>query len=45
LLRGGGRASVDEALDRLIAGKPRRHEFDVARAEPAVQRHMSVTGG
>ncbi|WP_332810964.1 GTP 3',8-cyclase MoaA [Sphingomonas sp.] len=45
LLRGGGRASVDAALDRLIAGKPRRHEFDVARAEPAVQRHMSVTGG
>jgi cyclic pyranopterin phosphate synthase len=45
LLRSGGRASVDAALDRLIAGKPRRHEFDVARTEPAVQRHMSVTGG
>lgn len=45
LLRSGGRAVVDEALDRLIAGKPRRHDFDIASAAPAVERHMSVTGG
>ncbi len=36
---------LDEALDRLLFGKPERHDFDVARSEPAVARHMSVTGG
>ena len=45
-LRSGGPAEVDMLLDRLLAGKPRRHEFRIARAsEPAVARHMSVTGG
>ncbi len=39
----GGRA-VDELLDRLLAGKPRRHDFRIGGA-PAVARHMSVTGG
>jgi len=33
------------ALDALIAGKPERHRFDIAAAKPAVERHMSVTGG
>lgn len=45
LLRTGGRAAVDEALDRLLAGKPRGHEFRIAAPLPAVARHMSVTGG
>jgi cyclic pyranopterin phosphate synthase len=45
LIRSGGTAAVNEAFDRLIAGKPQRHEFDIARAQPAVARHMSVTGG
>jgi cyclic pyranopterin phosphate synthase len=45
LLRSGGPASVSAALDELLAGKPRRHAFDIARKEPAVARHMSVTGG
>lgn len=45
LLRAGERGELDYALDRLIAGKPERHEFDIAKAEPAVERHMSVTGG
>jgi cyclic pyranopterin phosphate synthase len=45
LLRAGGRDAVDEALDRLLAGKPRGHDFRIAAAAPAVQRHMSVTGG
>ncbi|WP_114953293.1 GTP 3',8-cyclase MoaA [Sphingosinicella terrae] len=45
LLRAGGRGAVDEALDRLLAGKPRGHAFDIAAARPAVPRHMSVTGG
>ena len=43
LLRGGGIEAVNAALDRLIAGKPERHRFDIAA--PAVARHMSVTGG
>jgi cyclic pyranopterin phosphate synthase len=45
LLRTGGAAAVTEALDRLLAGKPRRHEFRIEAARPAVERHMSVTGG
>jgi cyclic pyranopterin phosphate synthase len=45
LLRFGGRAAVDEALDRLLAGKPRRHDFRIEAPAPAVARHMSVTGG
>lgn len=44
-LRCGDISSAGEALDRLIAGKPERHRFDIAAARPAVERHMSVTGG
>lgn len=40
-----GAAAVDEALSRLLALKPERHQFAIDRAEPAVARHMSVTGG
>ena len=43
--RFGGRAAVDEALDRLLAGKPRGHDFRIDAPMPAVARHMSVTGG
>ena len=43
-LRAGGAQAVDDLLDRLLAGKPRRHEFRIGGA-PAVGRHMSVTGG
>lgn len=46
LVRAGGRLAVDEALDRLLAGKPKGHAFRIGTAEaPAVARHMSVTGG
>jgi cyclic pyranopterin phosphate synthase len=45
LLRSGGAGAVNEALDRLIAGKPKGHDFRIGAAEPAVARHMSVTGG
>ena len=45
LLRSEGREAVDGALDRLLAGKPERHDFSIERAQPAVARHMSVTGG
>lgn len=45
-LREGGPTEVDALLDRLLAGKPRRHDFRIGPAsEPAVARHMSVTGG
>jgi cyclic pyranopterin phosphate synthase len=45
LLRSGEPARVEAALDALIAGKPERHRFDITAAAPAVERHMSVTGG
>jgi cyclic pyranopterin phosphate synthase len=45
LLRSGGCEAVDEALDRLLAAKPRRHDFRIEAPRPAVARHMSVTGG
>jgi GTP 3',8-cyclase len=45
LLRAGGREEVDEALDRLLAGKPRGHDFRIGAPRPAVTRHMNVTGG
>jgi GTP 3',8-cyclase len=45
-LREGGTEAVAELLDRLLAGKSRRHDFRIAAgAPPAVARHMSVTGG
>lgn len=45
LLRSGGIESVNEALDRLLAGKPKGHQFRIDASRPAVDRHMSVTGG
>jgi len=45
LLRSGGSGAVNEALDRLIAGKPKGHDFRIGAPAPAVARHMSVTGG
>ena len=45
LLRSGGVAATSEALDRLMAGKPRGHDFRIGAPAPAVARHMSVTGG
>lgn len=44
LLQEEGEAGVHAALDRLMAGKPERHDFRIA-AGPAVARHMNVTGG
>jgi cyclic pyranopterin phosphate synthase len=45
LLRTGGLEAAEQGLDRLIAGKPRRHDFRIDADEPAVARHMNVTGG
>jgi cyclic pyranopterin phosphate synthase len=45
VLRNGGADAVTDALDRLLAGKPKGHQFRIEAAQPAVERHMSVTGG
>ena len=45
IIRAGGGAALDAAMDRLLAGKPLRHDFDIEHGEPALARHMSVTGG
>ena len=45
IMRANDPNTLDQALDHLLKGKPARHDFDIARAEPAVARHMSVTGG
>ena len=51
-LRAPLRASEDdallmEAIDEAISRKPKGHDFIIDRRHkgPAVQRHMSVTGG
>ena len=44
-LRDGGVAALDHAIDRALAAKPARHDFDLSAPGPAVARHMSVTGG
>jgi cyclic pyranopterin phosphate synthase len=42
----GDAAALDEAIARAVAMKPFGHDFRVApNAPPALQRHMSVTGG
>jgi cyclic pyranopterin phosphate synthase len=43
--REGGQPALDQALDRAMAAKPARHAFAIDAAEPAVTRHMNVTGG
>lgn len=43
ILRSGGATALQEALDQLLAGKPRRHDFDLER--PHIARHMNLTGG
>lgn len=45
LLRSAGAPAVNRALDELLAGKPKGHQFQIEAARPAVARHMSVTGG
>ncbi|MFN7397611.1 MAG: hypothetical protein ACK5SX_00780, partial [Sandaracinobacter sp.] len=47
LLREGGPEALDAALDRAMQLKPRGHDFVIERraADPAVSRHMSMTGG
>jgi cyclic pyranopterin phosphate synthase len=47
VLRAGGPAALDAALDEAMRLKPRGHDFRIDRraAAPAVARHMSMTGG
>jgi cyclic pyranopterin phosphate synthase len=47
LLRQGGPEALDAALDRAMQLKPKGHDFVIERraADPAVLRHMSLTGG
>ena len=44
-LREGGRTALDQALSRAMAAKPERHAFAIEAEQPAVARHMNVTGG
>ena len=46
-LRDGGPESLDAELNRAMLIKPKGHDFvlDRAHSGPALQRHMSVTGG
>jgi cyclic pyranopterin phosphate synthase len=46
-LREGGPEALDAALDHAMLIKPKGHDFviDRTRPEPALGRHMSVTGG
>ncbi|HEY4203341.1 MAG TPA: GTP 3',8-cyclase MoaA [Devosiaceae bacterium] len=46
-LRDGGPEALDEALDRAMLLKPKGHDFvlDRTHTTPALERHMSVTGG
>ncbi|GLQ10226.1 cyclic pyranopterin monophosphate synthase [Devosia yakushimensis] len=46
-LREGGAEALDAALDQAMLIKPEGHDFvlDRSHPEPAVARHMSVTGG
>ncbi|MGC2855857.1 GTP 3',8-cyclase MoaA [Novispirillum sp. DQ9] len=42
----GDRAALDDAIAEAIGRKPKGHDFIIDRQnEPAVPRHMSVTGG
>ena len=46
-LREGGAEALDAALDQAMLLKPKGHDFVLDRdhAGPALERHMSVTGG
>ncbi|HVW94069.1 MAG TPA: GTP 3',8-cyclase MoaA [Devosia sp.] len=46
-IREGGPGALDAALDRAMLIKPKGHDFvlDRTHTEPALARHMNVTGG
>jgi cyclic pyranopterin phosphate synthase len=47
LRRSASNAELSAAIDEAIRRKPRGHDFVIDRRgqEPALARHMSVTGG
>ncbi len=45
LRAGGGDADLVDAIRLAVDAKPQGHDFQIARAAPAVARHMSTTGG
>jgi cyclic pyranopterin phosphate synthase len=45
LRAGGSDAQLVSTIRDAIAIKPKGHDFEIARARPAVARHMSTTGG
>jgi cyclic pyranopterin phosphate synthase len=45
LRAGASDADLTAAIRAAIAGKPKGHDFEIARRKPAVARHMSTTGG
>ena len=46
-LRDGGEPALDSAITEAIGRKPKGHDFIIDRrhSDPAVSRHMNVTGG
>jgi cyclic pyranopterin phosphate synthase len=42
---GASDADLTLAIREAVLGKPKGHDFEIARARPAVARHMSTTGG
>lgn len=44
-VRAGDGAGLRELILQAVAAKPQAHEFDLARAQPAIVRFMSHTGG
>ena len=45
LRAGASDADLVETIRAAIAIKPKGHDFEIARKQPAVARHMSTTGG
>jgi len=46
VLRAGATdAELSAVIRQAVLGKPKGHDFQIARARPAVARHMSTTGG
>ena len=47
ILRSGNIAQLNSSIDKAMKIKPKAHEFNISKRnqKPAVDRHMSVTGG
>ncbi len=45
LRAGADDAELTRVVREAVLGKPKGHDFEIARAQPALARHMSTTGG